>query len=85
LIEEMILWRGVQGVLRGSMIPSVFAAFAIFPAFQRSVVSPLAGLLATLAPTVDPTLGGYLSSHLSWHRLVLVNVPASPTWPAPGR
>ncbi|WP_417274435.1 DHA2 family efflux MFS transporter permease subunit [Celeribacter halophilus] len=76
-INEMILWRAVQGFLGGGMIPAVFAAaFTIFPASKRNVVSPMIGLIATLAPTVGPTVGGYLSHTLSWHWLFLVNVPA---------
>ncbi|SNT72541.1 DHA2 family efflux MFS transporter permease subunit [Paracoccus seriniphilus] len=74
-ITEMILWRGLQGFLGGGMIPSVFAAaFTIFPPAKRNVVSPLIGLIATLAPTVGPTVGGYLSHTMSWHWLFLVNV-----------
>ena len=76
-ISEMILWRGVQGFLGGGMIPSGFAAaFTIFPASKRNIVSPMIGLIATLAPTVGPTVGGYLSHTFSWHWLFLVNVPA---------
>ncbi|MBJ2152879.1 DHA2 family efflux MFS transporter permease subunit [Paracoccus sp. IB05] len=76
-INEMILWRAVQGFLGGGMIPSVFAAaFTIFPPSKRNIVSPMIGLVATLAPTVGPTVGGYLSHALSWHWLFLVNVPA---------
>lgn len=76
-INEMILWRAAQGFLGGGMIPAVFAAaFTIFPASKRSVVSPMIGLVATLAPTVGPTVGGYLSHAMSWHWLFLVNVPA---------
>ncbi|QPM89172.1 DHA2 family efflux MFS transporter permease subunit [Pseudooceanicola algae] len=76
-INEMILWRALQGFLGGGMIPSVFAAaFTIFPASKRSIVSPMIGLVATLAPTVGPTIGGYLSHAMSWHWLFLVNVPA---------
>ncbi|TNC50417.1 DHA2 family efflux MFS transporter permease subunit [Rubellimicrobium rubrum] len=75
-ITEMIIWRGLQGFLGGGMIPSVFAAaFTIFPPSKRSLVSPMVGLVATLAPTVGPTLGGYLSHTFSWHWLFLVNVP----------
>ncbi|SIS59850.1 DHA2 family multidrug resistance protein [Phaeovulum vinaykumarii] len=74
-IEEMILWRALQGFLGGGMIPSVFAAaFTIFPPSRRNVVSPMIGLIATLAPTIGPTVGGYLSHALSWHWLFLVNV-----------
>ena len=76
-ISEMILWRALQGFLGGGMIPSVFAAaFTIFPPSKRAVVSPMIGLVATLAPTVGPTVGGYLSHAMSWHWLFLVNVPA---------
>jgi MFS transporter, DHA2 family, multidrug resistance protein len=68
-INEMILWRAVQGFI------GVFAAaFTIFPASKRPIVSPLIGLIATLAPTIGPTVGGYLSHAFSWHWLFLVNV-----------
>lgn len=74
-INEMIIWRALQGFLGGGMIPSVFAAaFTIFPASKRNIVSPMIGLIATLAPTVGPTVGGYLSHTMSWHWLFLVNV-----------
>ncbi|WP_371126633.1 DHA2 family efflux MFS transporter permease subunit [Bosea sp. (in: a-proteobacteria)] len=74
-INEMILWRAVQGFIGGGMIPGVFAAaFTIFPASKRPIVSPIIGLVATLAPTIGPTVGGYLSSAFSWHWLFLVNV-----------
>ncbi|MGG7516792.1 DHA2 family efflux MFS transporter permease subunit [Allorhizobium undicola] len=74
-IEQMIVYRAIQGFIGGGMIPSVFAAaFTIFPPSKRSMVSPLIGLVATLAPTIGPTIGGYLSHAMSWHWLFLVNV-----------
>ena len=74
-INEMILWRALQGFIGGGMIPGVFAAaFTIFPPEKRPVVSPMIGLVATLAPTIGPTIGGYLSHAFSWHWLFLVNV-----------
>ncbi|MBX8812927.1 DHA2 family efflux MFS transporter permease subunit [Ochrobactrum sp. MR34] len=74
-IEQMIVYRAIQGFIGGGMIPSVFAAaFTIFPPSKRSIVSPIVGLVATLAPTVGPTIGGYLSHAFSWHWLFLVNV-----------
>lgn len=75
-IGEMIVWRAVQGFLGGGMIPSVFAAaFTIFPKSKQAIVSPMVGLVATLAPTIGPTIGGSLSHAFSWHWLFLVNVP----------
>jgi MFS transporter, DHA2 family, multidrug resistance protein len=38
------------------------------------VVSPIIGLVATLAPTIGPTVGGYLTDLFSWHWLFLVNI-----------
>ena len=74
-IDQMIVYRAVQGFIGGGMIPSVFAAaFTIFPPSKRSIVSPIIGLVATLAPTIGPTIGGYLSHAFSWHWLFLVNV-----------
>ena len=74
-INEMILWRALQGFIGGGMIPTVFAsAFTIFPPSKRSIVSPMIGLVATLAPTIGPTVGGYLTDLFSWHWLFLVNI-----------
>jgi DHA2 family multidrug resistance protein len=74
-IEEMIVWRALQGFIGGGMIPTVFAsAYTIFPREKFSVVSPIIGLVATLAPTIGPTLGGYLTEWASWHWLFLINV-----------
>ena len=74
-INEMILWRTLQGFVGGAMIPTVFAtAFTAFPPSKRSTISPLIGMVATLAPTIGPTAGGYLTDHFSWHWLFLVNV-----------
>ncbi|HEY4203156.1 MAG TPA: DHA2 family efflux MFS transporter permease subunit [Devosiaceae bacterium] len=74
-IDQMIVYRALQGFIGGGMIPSVFAAaFTIFPPSKRPIVSPIIGLVATLAPTIGPTVGGYLTSAFSWHWLFLINV-----------
>ncbi|MEO5805493.1 DHA2 family efflux MFS transporter permease subunit [Devosia sp.] len=74
-IDQMIVYRALQGFIGGGMIPSVFAAaFTVFPPSKRNIVSPIIGLVATLAPTIGPTVGGYLTSALSWHWLFLINV-----------
>ncbi|MDE2383556.1 MAG: DHA2 family efflux MFS transporter permease subunit [Alphaproteobacteria bacterium] len=74
-IGEMMIWRALQGFLGGAMIPTVFAtSFTIFPPRTRNVISPIIGLIATLAPTIGPTVGGYLTELYSWHWLFLVNI-----------
>jgi DHA2 family multidrug resistance protein len=74
-INEMIVWRAIQGFIGGGMIPTVFAsAFTVFPPSRQAVVTPIIGLIATLAPTIGPTVGGYLTDALSWHWLFFINV-----------
>jgi len=74
-IDQMILWRAIQGFIGGGMIPTVFASsFLIFPRSKQPIITPLIGLVATLAPTIGPTVGGYLTDALSWHWLFFINV-----------
>ena len=74
-IDEMIVWRAIQGFIGGGMIPTVFAtAYLIFPRSRMSLIAPMIGLVATLAPTIGPTVGGYLTDAFSWHWLFFINV-----------
>src|SRR5271170_72814 len=74
-IDEMIVWRALQGFIGGGMIPTVFAsAYTIFPRNKMHIVAPIIGLVATLAPTIGPTIGGLLTDWFSWHWLFLVNI-----------
>ena len=75
-LNEMILYRALQGFIGGGMIPTAFAAaYTIFPKRQQGPIMALVGLTVTLAPTIGPTIGGYLTELLSWHWLFLINVP----------
>src|SRR3954471_17581151 len=74
-IEQMILWRAIQGFLGAGMIPTVFAsAFMVFPRSKFYIVGPIIGLVATLAPTIGPTVGGIITDALSWHWLFFINI-----------
>jgi len=74
-IEQMIIYRALQGFLGGGMIPAVFAVgFTIFPIKQRAFVSTCIGLVATLAPTIGPTVGGIINHYLSWNWLFWINL-----------
>src|ERR1700722_13891643 len=74
-IEQMILWRVIQGFLGAGMISTVFAsAYTVFPRSKFHIVGPIIGLVATLAPTVGPTVGGYITDAMSWHWLFFINV-----------
>jgi MFS transporter, DHA2 family, multidrug resistance protein len=74
-MEQMIVWRAIQGFIGGGMVPTVFAsAYIIFPRSRMPVVVPMIGLVATLAPTIGPTVGGYLTDAMSWHWLFFINI-----------
>src|SRR3954463_11585621 len=74
-IEQMILWRALQGFLGAGMIPTVFAsAYTVFPRSKFHIVGPIIGLVATLAPTIGPTVGGYITDAMSWHWLFFINI-----------
>src|SRR5664279_1928110 len=74
-IEQMILWRALQGFLGAGMVPTVFAsAYTVFPRSRFYIVSPIIGLVATLAPTIGPTVGGYITDAMSWHWLFFINI-----------
>src|ERR1700704_5514794 len=74
-IEQMIVWRALQGFLGAGMVPTVFAsAFMVFPRSKFHIVGPIIGLVATLAPTIGPTVGGYITDALSWHWLFFINI-----------
>src|SRR5712671_3985084 len=74
-IEQMIIWRAVQGFLGAGMIPTVFAsAYTVFPRSQFYIVGPIIGLVATLAPTIGPTVGGFITDWMSWHWLFFINI-----------
>ncbi|MBS0528529.1 MAG: DHA2 family efflux MFS transporter permease subunit [Proteobacteria bacterium] len=74
-IDQMIVWRAIQGFLGAGMIPTVFAsAYTVFPRSKFNIVGPIIGLVATLAPTIGPTVGGYITDLMSWHWLFFVNI-----------
>src|SRR5262249_53747545 len=60
-INEMIVWRAIQGFIGGGMIPTVFAtAYIVFPRSKLAGVSPFFWPVAPLPPTRAPDRGGSL-------------------------
>ncbi|MGP6156022.1 MAG: MFS transporter, partial [Vulcanimicrobiaceae bacterium] len=56
----LIVWRTLQGLFAGTIVPTVFAAgYKMFPKALHARAILIAGALAMLAPSVGPLLGGY--------------------------
>lgn len=73
-LGNMIVFRSLQGLSGGTMIPLVFSAiYLIFPPDRRMGPMIMTGLVATIAPTIGPTLGGWVTQALSWQWLFFVN------------
>jgi MFS transporter, DHA2 family, multidrug resistance protein len=74
-IEEMVVYRALQGFLGGAMIPTTYAtSFAIFGRTRQVGVTVMVSMLVTLAPTTGPVLGGWITEYFSWQMLFLINI-----------
>lgn len=75
-VAMMIVFRALQGLFAGAMIPPIFAtAMTVFPPERRLTANVVIGLIVTLAPTIGPTLGGHLTDLLNWRWLFFINLP----------
>lgn len=73
--STLIVWRVIQGLSGGTLIPSVFSAvFLLFPERRQALATSVAGVLAVLAPSVGPIVGGWITETYSWRWLFLINL-----------
>ncbi len=74
-LDQMILYRAVQGFSGGAMTPLVFpVVYTKFRMPQLATIMVLISLILNLSSTLGPTIGGYLTDTFSWHWLFLVNL-----------
>jgi DHA2 family multidrug resistance protein len=74
-IDSMIVFRGLQGMLGASMIPTVFtSSFHYFQGRKRVYSAAVIGTIASVAPTLGPVIGGYITDALNWHWLFYINL-----------
>jgi DHA2 family multidrug resistance protein len=75
-LGSMVLFRVLQGLLGGGMIPVAFATmFIMFPDPKaRAMPQTMTGMLTMTASSIGPTVGGTISTVLSWHWLFLLNL-----------
>ena len=79
-LTELILFRVVQGVGGGLIIPVGQAMlFRTFPPERRARAVGMVVLGTSLGPAVGPVLGGVLTTFLSWRWCFFVNVPFGTT------
>jgi DHA2 family multidrug resistance protein len=75
-LPALILFRVLQGMLSGPMIPGSQALLmGIFPQRQRALALGLWSMTTLVAPVVGPILGGWISDNYYWGWIFLINVP----------
>jgi DHA2 family multidrug resistance protein len=74
-LNQMILYRALQGFSGGAITPSVFpVVYTKFRQPQLGTILVLISLILNLSSTLGPTIGGFLTDTYSWHWLFLVNI-----------
>lgn len=75
-LQSLILFRVVQGIGGGAIIPTSQAILlARYPKSEHGMAGALFGLAAVSGPLLGPTVGGNLIESFDWHWIFLINVP----------
>jgi DHA2 family multidrug resistance protein len=75
-LNSLILFRALQGLVSGPMIPGSQALLlSIFPQARRATALGIWSITTLVAPICGPILGGYISDQYHWGWIFLINVP----------
>ena len=75
-MEQLILFRGIQGLGAGALFPISLAVIAdLFTPAERGKYQGLFGAVFGVAAVVGPLLGGWLTDTVGWHWIFYVNLP----------
>lgn len=75
-LNEMILWRLLQGVFGASLVPlSQATLLDTFPKEKHASAMGIWGVGVMIGPILGPTLGGWLTEYYSWRWVFYINLP----------
>lgn len=75
-LSSLVVFRVLQGVVSGPMIPGSQALLLlIFPPSKKAVALTIWSTTTLVAPICGPILGGWISDNYSWPWIFLINVP----------
>ena len=76
--HQMILYRVLQGIGGGSLIPVSQAILReSFPQEEQGMAMAMFGMGVVLAPAMGPILGGWLTDNFGWPWVFYINIPVS--------
>lgn len=75
-IHSLIIFRIVQGVFGGLIIPTTMTMIYQFIEKEKQAFAmSLWSLSSMMAPAFGPTLGGWLTGYFGWKSLFIINLP----------
>src|SRR4051812_3834823 len=75
-LEQMVLFRIIQGVFGAALLPlSQAVMLDMYPPAKRGNVMAIWGMGVMLGPILGPTLGGILTDTYGWRWVFYINVP----------
>ncbi len=75
-IEEMVLFRLLQGMAGAALVPlSQSVLLDAYSLEERGQAMAIWGVGVMLGPIMGPTLGAWLTDNYSWHWVFLINLP----------
>src|ERR1700749_3370971 len=75
-LDQMVLFRLVQGAAGAAMIPSSQAILMeTFPPEEQQMGMAVWGVGLMVAPILGPTLGGWITDNWNWRWTVDINIP----------
>jgi DHA2 family multidrug resistance protein len=75
-LEEMVVFRLIQGAAGAAMVPSSQAIMMeSFPPQEQQMAMAMWGMGLMFAPITGPTLGGWITDNLNWRWNFYINIP----------
>ena len=75
-IEEMVLFRVLQGMFGAALVPLAQSVMLeIYPPHRRGWAMSLWGVGVMIGPIMGPILGGILTEYYSWRWVFFINLP----------
>jgi EmrB/QacA subfamily drug resistance transporter len=75
-MEQLIIFRGLQGIGAGALFPISLAVIGdLFSPQERGRYQGLFGAVFGLSFILGPAIGGLLTDYASWHWVFFVNIP----------
>ncbi len=75
-LESLIVFRVVQGLVSGPLIPlSQAMMLSSYPKAKSGTALAMWGMTTLVAPVAGPLLGGWISDDYSWPWIFFINIP----------